>query len=220
MKINMTGRGTRLVQAAMMAMVLVVATAIPSGAVVWSLRMAVNDLKFYPDQLFPVLTYPVDYDPISLPGALNEAQVQIPLGAEVTWINRDRNPGDEGTEVTVIPHLLYVKDGEGKVTAQSVLLTSLGQSFTARFDHAGEFAYGCMIHPMMRGKITGALEVEPGKLVGQRPAEPGCHCPDAPTIIFRSRLPNLIFRTLMPISDCDILISVCWRRPHENICRS
>jgi hypothetical protein len=137
MKINMTGRGTRLVQAAMMAMVLVAATAIPSGAWVWSLRVAVNDLKYYPDQLFPVLTYPVDYDTITLPVALNEAN-----------------------ELTVIPHLLYVKDGEGKVTALSVLLTSLGQSFTVRFDHAGEFAYGCMIHPMMGGKIT----VAPWKL--------------------------------------------------------
>jgi plastocyanin len=160
MKINMTGRGARLVQAAMMAMVLVAATAIPSGAWVWSLRMAVNDLKYYPDQLFPVLTYPVDYDTITLPVALNEAPVQIPLGSEVTWINRDRNPGDEENELTVIPHLLYVKDGEGKVTALSVLLTSLGQSFTVRFDHAGEFTYGCMIHPMMGGKIT----VAPWKL--------------------------------------------------------
>lgn len=153
---------TGFAQFVVIASVAVMATAIPnpSWAWVWSLRIAVNDLKFYPDQLFPALTYPVDYDAVAFPASFNDGPIQIPLGAEVTWVNRDRNPGDEGDEVTVIPHLIFVKDAAEAVVTQSTLLTSLGQGFTAHFDRAGEFAYGCLIHPKMRGTIT----VAPWKL--------------------------------------------------------
>jgi hypothetical protein len=135
-------------------LVLVSNSTISSAYWVWSLRLAINDLKFYPDQMFPVLSYPVDFDTVSFPTALNDTPIHVPKGAEVTWINRDRNPGDEGEELTIISHLIQVKDKEQKVIAQSPLLSKLGQSFTVQFDEAGEFSYHCFLHPQMNGKIT------------------------------------------------------------------
>jgi len=129
-------------------------TAISSAYWVWSLRLAINDLKFYPDQMFPVLTYPVDFDAVTFPTVLNDSPIQVPKGAEVSWINRDRNPSDEGEEFTIISHLIQVKDTEQKVIAQSPLLSKLGESFTVRFDEIGDFSYHCFLHPQMRGKIT------------------------------------------------------------------
>ncbi len=135
-------------------LVLVSNTATSSAYWVWSLRLAINDLKFYPDQMFPVLSYPVDFDTVTLPTALNDIPIQVPKGAEVTWINRDRNPSDEGEELTIISHLIQVKDKEQKVISQSPLLSKLGQSFTVQFNEAGEFTYNCFLHPQMHGKIT------------------------------------------------------------------
>jgi hypothetical protein len=129
-------------------------TAISSAYWVWSLRLAINDLKFYPDQVFPALSYPVDFDAVTFPANLNDIPIQVPKGAEVSWINRDRNPSDEGEELTIISHLIQVKSQEQKVIAQSPLLSKLGESFTVRFDEPGDFTYHCFLHPQMRGKIT------------------------------------------------------------------
>ena len=121
----------------------------------WSLNLAIHDLKFYPDQLFPALAYPIDYDAISLPEPVNDKTIQIPVGSTVSWVNKDRNPGDEKNELTINPHLIQVIGPDGKPIAQSPMLGTLGQTFTERFDEAGEFSYRCAIHPMkMRGKIT------------------------------------------------------------------
>jgi len=128
---------------------------------VWSLRLAINDLKFYPDQVFPALSYPVDYDTVTLPMVLNDFTVQIPQGAEITWINKDRNPSDEGEEFTIISHLIQVKDKNQKVVSQSPLLATWGQSFTARFDEARGVYLQLFPPSTHAGKVRG-FAVGPG----------------------------------------------------------
>ena len=69
-------------------------------------------------------------------------------------MNRDRNPGDAEGEFNIIPHLIQIRDREGKVLAQSLPLSSLGQTFSTTFDQVGDFDYQCMLHPAkMRGEI-------------------------------------------------------------------
>ncbi len=61
----------------------------------------------------------------------------IPVGATVTWINRDD-----------IPHTVVSTDG---VFKSKVLDTDEKFSFT--FSKAGTFPYFCSIHPKMTGKV-------------------------------------------------------------------
>ncbi len=66
------------------------------------------------------------------------ANLTIPAGATVTWINKD----DE-------PHIVVSKDG--KDFKSPVLDTD--EKFTHEFAQPGTYDYYCSIHPMMTGKI-------------------------------------------------------------------
>ncbi|HTF33611.1 MAG TPA: cupredoxin family copper-binding protein [Myxococcota bacterium] len=62
----------------------------------------------------------------------------VPVGATVTWINRD----DE-------PHT--VTSAEGAFTSQAL---DTDDSFSFRFDAPGTYVYRCAIHPQMTGTIV------------------------------------------------------------------
>jgi amicyanin len=65
------------------------------------------------------------------------AELKVPLGATVTWTNRDD-----------IPHTVVSTD---KVFKSKVMDTEEKYSFT--FETAGTFTYFCSIHPKMTGKV-------------------------------------------------------------------
>jgi amicyanin len=65
------------------------------------------------------------------------AEVKVPVGATVTWTNRDD-----------IPHTVVSTD---KVFKSKVLDTDEKYSFT--FATAGTYPFFCSIHPKMTGKV-------------------------------------------------------------------
>jgi plastocyanin len=76
---------------------------------------------------------------VSLAGrAFQPADVTVPAGAAVRWLNDD----SEGHTVTAV-------DG----SFNSGVLT-VGNEFTETFETPGSFAYFCAIHPEMRGTVT------------------------------------------------------------------
>ena len=66
------------------------------------------------------------------------AELTVPAGTTVTWVNRDD-----------IPHTVVSTD---KVFKSKVLDTDEKFSFT--FTTAGTFPYFCSIHPKMTGKVV------------------------------------------------------------------
>ncbi len=66
------------------------------------------------------------------------ATLTVPVGAKVTWVNRDD-----------VPHNVVSTDG--KDIKSPVLDTD--QNFTYTFAKAGTYAYYCSIHPKMTGKV-------------------------------------------------------------------
>lgn len=66
------------------------------------------------------------------------ANLTVPVGATVTWINQDD-----------VPHTVVSTDG--KDIKSPVLDTD--QKFTHTFAQAGTYAYYCSIHPKMTGKV-------------------------------------------------------------------
>jgi plastocyanin len=67
------------------------------------------------------------------------AALTVPVGATVTWINRDD-----------IPHTVVSTD-DPKAFKSKVLDTDEKLSFT--FGKAGTYPYFCSIHPKMTGKV-------------------------------------------------------------------
>jgi amicyanin len=65
------------------------------------------------------------------------AEVKVPVGATVTWTNRDD-----------IPHTVVSSD---KAFKSKVMDTGEQYSFT--FAAAGTYTYFCSIHPKMTGKV-------------------------------------------------------------------
>ena len=68
----------------------------------------------------------------------HEPTITVPVGTQVTWVNRDD-----------IPHVIVSNDGVFKSKA---LDTDEKYSFT--FTKAGTYAYFCGIHPKMVGKVV------------------------------------------------------------------
>jgi plastocyanin len=64
--------------------------------------------------------------------------VKVPVGAQVTWTNKDE-----------IPHNVVSTD---KTIKSKVLDTN--EKFTFTFTKAGTFTYLCTIHPRMKGTIV------------------------------------------------------------------
>ncbi len=67
------------------------------------------------------------------------ATLTVPLGATVTWVNKDD-----------VPHTIV--SSEGKALKSLVLDTD--QQFSYTFTRAGTYQYYCGIHPKMTGKVV------------------------------------------------------------------
>lgn len=69
----------------------------------------------------------------------------VPLGATITWVNRD-----------AVPHT--ITQGSGPTVAEDAAWDSANlmqsESFSLTLDQAGTFAYFCAIHPSMQATIT------------------------------------------------------------------
>jgi plastocyanin len=70
--------------------------------------------------------------------AFQPAELTIPVGTEVTWINHDD-----------VPHTVTSRD-DGLFSSQAL---DTNDQFSHRFDAAGTYAYHCAIHPIMNGKV-------------------------------------------------------------------
>jgi plastocyanin len=64
--------------------------------------------------------------------------VTVPVGATVTWTNRDD-----------IPHTVVSTDGVFKSKVRDT-----DEKFSYTFDKSGTYSYFCSIHPKMTGKIV------------------------------------------------------------------
>ncbi len=66
------------------------------------------------------------------------ATVTVPVGATVTWINRDD-----------IPHTVVSTDGVFKSKVRDT-----DETFSYTFAKAGTYPYFCSVHPKMTGKVV------------------------------------------------------------------
>jgi plastocyanin len=64
--------------------------------------------------------------------------VTVPVGATVTWINRDD-----------IPHTVVSTDGVFKSKVRDT-----DETFSYTFAKAGTYSYYCSVHPKMTGKVV------------------------------------------------------------------
>jgi Icc protein len=64
--------------------------------------------------------------------------VTVPVGATVTWTNRDD-----------IPHTVVSTDGVFKSKVRDT-----DEEFSYTFDKAGTYPYYCSVHPKMTGKVV------------------------------------------------------------------
>ena len=71
--------------------------------------------------------------------AYSPAQLEVPAGATVTWVNEDQAP--------------HTVTFDGDAVAGSDTLET-GDEFSATFDEAGTYAYVCAIHPEMKATVT------------------------------------------------------------------
>jgi plastocyanin len=69
--------------------------------------------------------------------AFSPNNVQVPVGATVTWRNDDD-----------APHVATASDG-----TWSTVLLKKGETSTVKFDKAGDFLYLCNLHPGMGGRL-------------------------------------------------------------------
>ncbi len=72
--------------------------------------------------------------------AFSPATVTVAVGTAVTWSNRDD-----------IPHTVTSADTPRAFGSEPL---DTGDHFTARFDHAGRFAYFCSLHAHMQGMVV------------------------------------------------------------------
>ncbi|MDP2667856.1 MAG: PEFG-CTERM sorting domain-containing protein, partial [Nitrosopumilaceae archaeon] len=73
-------------------------------------------------------------------------EVTIDVGGEVTWTNDDTLPHTvTNGDLSVDP------DNVGTVFDSSLLMA--GNTFSHKFDAAGEYPYFCMVHPWMKGIV-------------------------------------------------------------------
>ena len=71
--------------------------------------------------------------------AYSPAQLEVPAGTTVTWINEDEAP--------------HTVTFDGDAVADSDKMET-GDEFAATFDQAGTYSYICAIHPEMKATVT------------------------------------------------------------------
>lgn len=76
--------------------------------------------------------------------AFGTPELKVKVGDTVTWTNKDG-----------MAHNVHFRQGpmKGKPAAQGKMLNT-GDSYTLKFNEAGEYAYICTPHPMMKAKIV------------------------------------------------------------------
>ncbi|NUR62384.1 MAG: cupredoxin family copper-binding protein [Catenulispora sp.] len=97
--------------------------------------------------------------------AFAPADVTVPLGTTVTWVNED-----------TVPHTVTSKSGPAKFDSGQM---SSGASWSATFATAGTYDYYCVDHPQMVAKITVAPGGTPPPTSSSAP--PTTHPTTAPT---------------------------------------
>ena len=78
--------------------------------------------------------------------SFNPLELEVPAGTTVIWSNRDD-----------IPHTVTSAGTSAGASAGGQAFASppldTGDQFSARFDHAGRFAYFCSLHAHMQGVV-------------------------------------------------------------------
>jgi copper-containing nitrite reductase len=88
--------------------------------------------------------------------AYNPADITVPVGTTVTWINQDSvghtvTEGDPNSPKTAS---LRVFDSSGEAANGKVALIGAGESWNYTFTTPGTYEYYCIVHPYMIGHIT------------------------------------------------------------------
>jgi nitrite reductase (NO-forming) len=88
--------------------------------------------------------------------AYNPADITVPVGTTVTWVNQDSvghtvTEGDPNSPKTAN---LRVFDSSGEALTGKVALLGPGQSWSYTFTTPGSYEYYCIVHPYMIGHIT------------------------------------------------------------------
>lgn len=75
--------------------------------------------------------------------AFQTPEVKIKVGESVTWTNKDG-----------MAHNVHLRQGpaKGKPYAQGKMLNT-GETYTLKFNEAGDYLYVCTPHPMMKAKV-------------------------------------------------------------------
>jgi plastocyanin len=107
--------------------------------------------------------------------AYSPAQITVPAGTTVTWINLDSigHTVTEGTPEAAKPVSSRVFDSSRGSSGANVILIQQGQSWNFTFTTPGEYDYYCIPHPYMRGHITVVPAGTPTGTTGQQPSNPG-----------------------------------------------
>jgi nitrite reductase (NO-forming) len=88
--------------------------------------------------------------------AYSPADITVPVGTTVTWINQDSagHSVTEGDPNSPKPANLRVFDSSGQVVTGKVSLMGPGESWSYTFTTPGTYEYYCIVHPYMIGHIT------------------------------------------------------------------
>jgi plastocyanin len=94
--------------------------------------------------------------------SLKDQTVVLPTGVLVSWMNVDPLITSSGLN-GLMPHGVKITDREGKLIVQSPILINENSTFIHKFDSAGLYSYGCIIHPEMKGNFL-VFEVKEASL--------------------------------------------------------
>ena len=88
--------------------------------------------------------------------AYSPADLTIPVGATVTWVNQDSvgHTVTEGDPNSPKQASLRVFDSSGEAVTGKVALIGAGESWSYTFTTPGTYEYYCIVHPYMIGHIT------------------------------------------------------------------
>ena len=90
-------------------------------------------------------------------------QVSVDVGGEVTWMNDDGMSHTVTSGLTPFPGI----DGDGPSGVFDSGMFMPQESFSHKFESAGEFPYYCIVHPWMEGLVivqgTGSTELVPSE---------------------------------------------------------
>jgi plastocyanin len=88
--------------------------------------------------------------------AYSPADITVPVGTTVTWINQDSagHTVTEGDPNSPKAANLRVFDSSGEAITGKVALMGAGQSWSYTFTTPGVYEYYCIVHPYMIGHVT------------------------------------------------------------------